>query len=53
MNAVLQFCVDIKNSSWYGGAETEVQQWPLNKLNWTDRAYVTKEFDSQAVSIIY
>lgn len=49
MNDILQFCVEIENSSWFGGAETGLQKWPLNKLNWTDRAYVTKESDSQAI----
>lgn len=53
MNDVLQFCVDFGNSSWFGGAEVGLQEWPLNKLNWTDRAYVTKESDSQAVSILF
>jgi len=53
MNDVLQFCVEFDNSSWFGGAEVGLQEWPLNKLNWTDREYVTKESDSQAVSIDY
>lgn len=52
MNDVLQFCIDMENNSWYGGAETTFQHWPLNILNWTDNAYVTKEFDSQAVSFV-
>jgi len=51
MNDVLQFCVDMGNSSWYGGAETTFQHWPLNKLNWTDTPYLTRELGSQAVSI--
>jgi len=51
MNDVLQFCVEFDNSSWFGGAEVGLQEWPLNKLNWTDREYVTKELHSQAVSI--
>jgi len=50
MNDVLQFCVDIEGSYWFGGAETGLQEWPLNKLNWTDRSYVTKKADHQAVS---
>ncbi|XP_001952691.2 myogenesis-regulating glycosidase [Acyrthosiphon pisum] len=49
MNDILQFCVDMGKSSWYGGAETIYQHWPLNKLNWTDKAYVTREADCQAV----
>lgn len=53
MNDVLQFCVDFDNSSWFGGAEVGLQEWPLNKLNWTDREYVTRELHSQAVSIVY
>lgn len=53
MNNVLQFCVDMGNSSWYGGAEVTHQYWPLNKLNWTDRPYVTREEDSQAVRMTY
>ncbi|XP_026811742.1 myogenesis-regulating glycosidase-like [Rhopalosiphum maidis] len=48
-NDVLQFCVDMGNSSWYGGAETTFQHWPLNKLNWTDNPYVTKSSGDQAV----
>jgi len=51
MNDVLQFCVDMGDSSWYGGAEVTFQYWPLNKLNWTDNPYVTKSADNQAVSI--
>lgn len=50
MNDVLHFCVDINNSTWFGGPETQYQYWPLNKFNWTDKSYVTKELDSQAVS---
>jgi len=50
INDVLQFCVDMENSSWYGGAETTYQHWPLNKLDWTDKPFVTRELDSQAVS---
>lgn len=50
MNDVLRFCVDMENSSWYGGAENTYQRWPINKLNWTDNSYVTKEQDSQSVS---
>lgn len=50
LNDVLKFCVDMGNSSWYGGAENTYQYWPLNKLNWTNNAYVTKESASQAVS---
>ncbi|KAL5234234.1 hypothetical protein ACI65C_001644 [Semiaphis heraclei] len=38
---VLQFCVDMGNSSWYGGAETFFQYWPINNLNWTNTPYVT------------
>uniref|UniRef100_A0A2S2NFM9 Putative family 31 glucosidase n=1 Tax=Schizaphis graminum TaxID=13262 RepID=A0A2S2NFM9_SCHGA len=49
MNDIFQFCVDMENSSWFGGAETGLQEWPLNKLNWTDMSYVTKESYSQAV----
>lgn len=50
MNDIMGFCVDMENSHWYGGAENTFQYWPLNKLNWTNNAYVTKEADSQAVS---
>jgi len=51
MNDVLQFCVDVGNSSWCGGSETTFQHWPLNKLNWTDTPYLTRELGTQAVSI--
>lgn len=50
MNNVLKFCVEMGTDSWYGGAETSFQHWPLNKLNWTDKPFVTREGDSQAVS---
>lgn len=53
MNDILQFCVEIENSTWFGGAENTYQYWPLNKLNWTDRPYVTLESWSQAVSSRY
>jgi len=33
MNDVLQFCVNMESSYWFGGAETGLQEWPLNKLN--------------------
>ncbi|CAI6367645.1 unnamed protein product [Macrosiphum euphorbiae] len=49
MNDVLQFCVDLGNSSWYGGTETTYQYWPLNKLDMTDKPFVTRNVDSQAV----
>ncbi|XP_025410615.1 myogenesis-regulating glycosidase isoform X2 [Sipha flava] len=49
MNNVLKFCVEMGSDSWYGGAETTFQHWPLNKLNWTDKPFVTSEADSQAV----
>lgn len=51
MNDVLQFCVDMEGSSWYGGAEVTFQHWPLNNLNWTNNPYVTKSSGDQAVSI--
>lgn len=51
MDDVLQFCVDMGNSSWYGGAEVAVQYWPLNNLNWTNNPYVTKSSNGQPVSI--
>jgi len=51
MNDVLQFCVDMGNSSWYGGSETTFQHWPLNKLEWTNTPYLTRELGTQAVSI--
>lgn len=51
MNDFLQFCVDMGNSSWYGGAEATFQHWPLNKLNWTENSYVTRSSGDQAVSI--
>ncbi|XP_025203029.1 myogenesis-regulating glycosidase-like isoform X1 [Melanaphis sacchari] len=52
-NNVLQFCIDMENSSWYGGAETTFQHWPLNKLNWTDIPYLTRELGSQAIAESY
>lgn len=53
MNDFLTFCVDMENSLWYGGAETTFQKWPLNKLDWTNKSFVTRELDSQAVSTKY
>lgn len=50
MNDVLKFCVEMGTDSWYGGAEATYQHWPLNKLNWTDTPFVTREKGSQAVS---
>jgi len=50
MDHALQFCVEFDNSSWFGGAEEGLQEWPLNKLNWTDREYVTTDSHHQAVS---
>jgi len=52
MNDVLQFCVYMEDSYWYGGAEVTFQHWPLNNLNWTNNPYVTKSSGDQAVSII-
>eukprot|EP00102_Acyrthosiphon_pisum_P020711 XP_016657921.1 PREDICTED: uncharacterized protein LOC103308657 [Acyrthosiphon pisum] len=46
MNDVLQFCVDMGNSSW---AETTYQYWPLNKFDLTDKPFVTRNVESQAV----
>ncbi|XP_022166100.1 uncharacterized family 31 glucosidase KIAA1161-like [Myzus persicae] len=48
-NDILQFCIDMGDSSWYGGAETTYQYWPLNNLNWTNNPYVTKSSGDQAV----
>lgn len=53
MNDVLQFCVDMGTSSWFGGPERTFQYWPLNKFNWTDESYITREEQSQAVSNTY
>jgi len=50
MNDVLQFCVDMMNSSWFGGSECTIQKWPLNKLQWMNIPYITRETNSQAVS---
>lgn len=50
MNDILQFCVVMENSTWFGGAENTYQHWPLNKLNWTNRPYITTENWTQAAS---
>lgn len=50
MNEVLQFCIDMENSFWYGGVERTEQRWPLNKLEWTGKSYVSNKSESQAVS---
>ncbi|CAH1716263.1 unnamed protein product [Aphis gossypii] len=49
MNDVLELCVNMGNSSWYGGSETTFQHWPLNKLEWTNTPYLTRELGTQAV----
>jgi len=46
----LFFCVKFDNSSWFGGSEVGLKEWPLNNLNWTNREYVTKDSHRQAVS---
>lgn len=51
MNDALQLCVEMEKSVWYGGSENTYQHWPLNKLNWTNRPYVSMEAHSQAVII--
>ncbi|XP_050054629.1 myogenesis-regulating glycosidase-like isoform X3 [Aphis gossypii] len=49
MNDILQFCVNIGDSSWYGGSQVTFQYWPLNKFNWTDNPFITTSSGDQAV----
>jgi myogenesis-regulating glycosidase len=44
-------CIDLdpKNLNWYGGPQQMDQRYPVQKFNFTDYAYITKEFESAAI----
>lgn len=39
--------------SWYGGAQQRLQFWPIEKLTYSDRAYVTQEENNLAITERY
>lgn len=39
--------------SWYGGAQQRLQFWPIEKLTYKDRAYVTQEENNFAITERY
>lgn len=39
--------------SWYGGAQQRLQFWPIEKLSYSDRAYVTQEENNFAITERY
>ncbi|KAE9536497.1 hypothetical protein AGLY_007286 [Aphis glycines] len=49
MNDILQFCVNIGDSSWNGGSQVIFQYWPLNKFNRTDNPFITTSSGDQSV----
>lgn len=45
-------CVDLKTSdkvNWYGGPEQMDQRYPIQKFEFNDYAYITKELESAAI----
>lgn len=43
-------CLDFeKDTNWYGGPEQKDQRYPIQKFNFFDYAYITKELDSAAI----
>lgn len=49
--AIVTDCLflDSQNNNWYGGPEQKDQRYPIQKFNFSDYAYVTKELDSAAI----
>lgn len=41
--------LDPENLNWYGGPEQMDQRYPIQKFEFTNYAYVTKEFESAAI----
>lgn len=41
--------LDPQNLNWYGGPEQKTQKYPIQKFEFTDYAYITKELDSAAI----
>lgn len=41
--------LDPDNQNWYGGPEQMDQRYPIQKFNFTNYAYVTKELESAAI----
>ena len=40
---IFKDCVKVKSSSWYGGSETFVQKWPLNRHDIPSSPYLTTD----------
>lgn len=52
MNDVLQFYVDMGNSSWYRDAEATFQYYSLNKFDCNNVPNITNDGNSTRVSTI-
>jgi hypothetical protein len=49
-NDVVKDCVPFSDGhNWYGGPEQMDQRYPVQKFNFTDYAYITKELHSAAI----
>lgn len=42
-------CIDFDDNNWYGGPEQKIQKYPIQKFEFSNYAYVTKELDSAAI----
>lgn len=49
----LRDCYNLGSSNWYGGPERFYQAWPIEKINMSDYAYVTKEDNFTAIAEPY
>uniref|UniRef100_U5EPD4 Uncharacterized protein n=1 Tax=Corethrella appendiculata TaxID=1370023 RepID=U5EPD4_9DIPT len=46
-------CVDLMNANWFGGPQQKYQYWPIQKLQFNNYSYVSKEADNCAVAERY
>lgn len=47
------FKLSSQETSWYGGPQQKYQHWPIDRLNFTDYSYITKEADNCGVAERY
>lgn len=48
-NGIATDCIDLNDNNWYGGPQQMDQRYPIQKFEFTDYAYITKEFESAAI----
>jgi myogenesis-regulating glycosidase len=48
-SAIVTDCLSLKSQNWYGGPEQMDQRYPIQKFNFSNYAYITKELESAAI----